>query len=282
MRYDILTWIWQESEGHPYMGTIDHTQGGAYSEAPLTHGQEFPKQETPGQDLFFSPLTFAGPRSNDTAISLQVLFADLDHMNFRLLNKIPPHVLWQTGPSTTQGLWKLDAPIKDYSAWADLNQRMTYFMDADRGGWAGSKMLRVPESINYKYDPPFKGEVLHYQPVGGYAAEALRDKLPIVAKYTDNVYSEHPDLLDADEWSALLRKLWPQLSLGSRSFLMQPSARDRSRFLVGVANKLRAEGHDATTVFHLVWGAEWNKFRTDRFRPDYVWELVNWTPPKRP
>lgn len=275
MRYEILHWVWDNAQGDPYMATIDRNHGDAFQEQRIKPGMEIPTQRTPGQDLFFTPLTFDGPRHNTNARGLGLLFADLDHIKLDIINQIPPHLLWQTGPTTTQGIWKLNARIGEHDAWADLNQRMTYYMQADKGGWHGSKFLRVPETINYKYSPGHVGTVLHYKPQAvGYDAEALRAKMPAVEQgaHSDEERPEEPTL---EEWKALVHDMWPDLSLGSRSALVQRGARDRSRFVVAIVNKLMAEGHSKEETFSLVWGASWNKWRTDRHRPDYLWDVIS-------
>ncbi len=273
MRYEILQWIWKDIEGSPYMGTIDRDKGGAFHETMIEPGMELLRQETPGQDLFFTPLGFYGRRTNRMASVGTTLFADLDHKNFDLLHQFWPHLLWQTGPETTQAIWKLSAAPSSYDAWADLNQRMTYFTRADKGGWHGSKFLRVPETINYKYDPPHEGRVLSWQPEAAPYGLEIAEALPAIrAREVEDL--PMPPRLEPAEWREYVRAQWPTLSLGSRAGLMETTPRDRSRFMLGVVNKLLAEGHSKDVVFQLVWGTAYNKFRVDRYRPDLLWKMV--------
>jgi len=273
MDTNILDWIWRNATGHPYFATIDRRAQPAFSEHQLKDGEAYPTQPA-YHDYFFSPLTFIGPRKNENARDLGFLYADLDHMDGNLLHKLWPHALWQTSPGKAQAVWKLNAPCATYDEWAGLNQRMTYFMLADKGGWAGSKLLRVPGTLNYKYDPAAQGHVLSFQPKAvPYETKWLLEALPLVKGGSVSA-TPFPDPPDSGEWTRLLAEHWDALSLGLRSDLTRAAVRDRSDWCIMVINRMLAQGWHRDDVFRLVWGAAWNKFRTDRYRPAYLWGLI--------
>jgi hypothetical protein len=220
---------------------------------------------------------FKGDRKNQNVGPLSVLFADLDNYKDSgvPLRKLWPHAFWKTSEVNAQGVWFLSAPEPDYDSWADLNQRLTYFLGADRGGWHGSKLLRVPESMNNKYDPPQKGKagfcMLEAAP---YEAEALRALLPSVERGSEYA-TPCPDTLTPEEWKPYLATVWHKLPLSVRSDLLT-SKTDRSKALVSLANKMLRAGLNETEVFHILWGTSFNKFRTPSERPHMLWKLINY------
>src|SRR5680860_1218868 len=107
--------------------------------------------QPPDRDVYWAPLGFSAPeRQNKTAAGFAVLFADIDDGRVVKIGGEMPSYLWRTSPGMYQAVWLLDSPIETYEEWADLNRRLTYWLEADRGGWMGSKVLRVPGSLNVK------------------------------------------------------------------------------------------------------------------------------------
>ena len=274
MDTQIVQAIWDRSGhlGDPYLGWIKRPSN-TFTEARFDGKWH---EQSPGQDYFFTPRRFLDARQNEYAVPSPVLYADLD--NFRdskdMLNKMWPHALWQTSEDNAQAVWFLSAAPSN-SAWDTLNQRMTYFMKADKGGWHASKLLRVPGTLNYKYDPPQLGRVWSFQhEAAPYEAEALLEVLPPVHKPED-IRSPHPDLIEQSEWKAHLAKFWQQLPIWTRKDLLSERMQDRSTALVRAAHKMREAGVSREDVFHALWWVKWNKFRTDRHAPQYLWDSIN-------
>jgi hypothetical protein len=284
MDTQIIEAIWSQNYLHgtqPYLALIDRERADLFTERQWKFYPDLEKHiiEGPGQDLFFSPLLFKGERKNSNVAPPGVLYADLDNVWERLdqLHKLWPHVMWLTSDNNAQAVWFLDAPMADLNAWHDLNQRMTYFMGADKGGWHASKLLRVPGSLNWKYDPPQQGKVWSFQPKAApYEAEALRDSLPPVKSGGFNRVEAVPTPIPQAEWKSHLAKIWPRLPLRTRADLLAPGMHDRSEALVRASNKMRFAGISPEDQFHALWWTEWNKFRTDRHRPDLLWGIVTY------
>ncbi len=153
---------------------------------------------------------------------------------------------------------------------------MTYFMGADKGGWHASKLLRVPGTHNYKYDPPQRGKVWAYTPkAGGYSAEALHDILPPLTN-GHHKSGEAPTPIPREQWKSHLASIWKRLPLRTRTDLLAEGMPDRSVALVRASNKMRHVGVSPEDQFQALWWVAWNKFRTDRHRPDLLWEIVTY------
>lgn len=283
MDTQIVRAIWERSSApdhSPYMGRLDRNNHDHYSETRVFSetGLDSKVYKTPGLDQFFTPLWFRGRRLNSNVAPPGVLFADLDNVKdlTDALHKMWPHVLWLTSDNNAQAVWFLDAPVADLDAWHDLNQRMTYFMGADKGGWHASKLLRVPGTHNYKYDPPQQGVVWSFQPKAEpYSAEALRASLPTLSNAT-RLSGEAPKPIAEHNWKPFLATIWDRLPLRTRTDLLADGMPDRSVALVRASNKMRMVGIPPEDQFQALWWVAWNKFRTDRNRPDLLWEIVTY------
>ena len=242
---------------------------------------EIDLNQAEGVDLFFTPLTFdwkdspPPKRSNDNAhMPSRVFFADLDH-GFRepSLHVIEPNYLWRTSPGNYQAIW-ICRTMVPYHLWTDLNQRITYFMGADLGGWHPSKVLRVPGSINYKRAGNKVSDLLVNEPIKRISVRQLIE-LPTTVR--DSVAAHYepsapPPAMTNPDWVNLFKTHWDIMPLGVRSRLMARAVQDRSLELFMLSKDLGKLGLSPSTVFHLLNGVRYNKFKN---RPELLWKLVN-------
>lgn len=276
-----LYYIWSrlDAGAHPYIAEINR-ETGAFREQPLSRMRQSTLTQAPHTDLFFTPLGFRGDRKNENVVRPTVLFADLDgwFSNRAMQEKIailPPAFLWATSDHNAQAVWRLTDAPHYYEEWADMNQRLTYWLGADKGGWHGSKLLRVPATQNWKYDPPQLGFVMQCRPHIQVSAEALLADLPPVRDKSIVPDTDHPGVMGNSEWRTYVRGMWDRLPLGVQSDLTTPRKRDRSMAMVLFVNACKRAGLTSEETFHLSWGLPWNKWRTDRYRPDYLWQIIN-------
>jgi hypothetical protein len=273
MNRKVLQAIWDHNKGagKPWFATIDRrTQRFRDWEADTW------PSVSPGQDLFFTPLRFEGRRINEQATGFNLLFADLDNYDaiHGRLHTIWPHALWKTSLDNAQGVWFL-AEALPAETWADVNQRLTYYLGADKGGWHASKLLRVPETPNWKYDPPQQGYVMSFLPrAEPYDGGSLLSMLPPVENNRGVAYMPPPPVLEDTQWRQVLAAHWANIPLSIRAQLLEPAKHDRSLELLRVANKLARLGFQSEAIFHILWGTPWNKWRTDVHAPEKLWEIV--------
>lgn len=263
-------------DGVGYIATLDRKQApNTFREYGYLMEDEDPLDEQPwGKDVFFSPLRFYGKRSNDTAQPpFGVLFADLDGapQDSPAFLEFKPSIMWETSPGNFQAVWRLRQSISSLTMWSNLNQRLTYALGADKGGWHASKLLRVPESVNWKrhaFGSP--AQTLY---VGGYDMASLNERLPQIQKQDNPLYSNHPKPLSEVDARALIIQNWDHLTLRTRSMLARPLSEipDRSLHIVRTAWMMLEDGVQPEHAFHMIWWAEWNKWRTDRYDPARLW-----------
>jgi hypothetical protein len=236
-------------------------------------------KQPPNHDLYFTPLRFSVPeRHNYTVHRPGVLFADLDLSEPQ---DPMPHVLWLTSPGRYQAIWFLSRTM-DYEEWAVLNKRMTLHQNADQGGWMGSKVLRVPETWNYKRTidgcTP-KGILVHATDSDPYSPKELDYWLPELRRLPSTLspaqVEDMPSVLDAASWWRVLSEQRWLLPPGAFAELTVPEdqwrttpLKDRSVKIWQMALTLRDAGISAGDAFHLIHGAVWNKYRD---RPHALW-----------
>lgn len=269
--------IWHYSGGtYGSFAEIDRYKGGYFSERFHVRREvdAIPRQIV-GVDQYFSALTFFEQRrSNDTTVGPGLLFADLDAVDPHDL-AIKPSAAWETSPGSYQAVWWLTASIGEYGEWADLNRRMTYHVGADRGGWMGSKLLRVPGSYNFKRATPGgvpKGNLL-WHTNNQFDARDLEKALdPLKNRQENSSSTEHPALLEPREREWLVRALWPQIGLRGRYMLSKALVPDRSLHIVQTINELNNGRLTPENVFQLIWVQPWCKWRPDK--PETLWAEV--------
>jgi AAA domain/RepB DNA-primase N-terminal domain len=206
------------------------------------------------EDLYFSVICFSERgRRLDDALGSRWLWADLDHVHPIACERVglTPTICWQSSPGRFQALWEL-TKVLDPQSLADMNRLLTYALDADKGGWDLTQVLRVPGTRNHKYVGAPKVRVLFDDgPI--YGPKTLLKKLhklvPVSAEH-DEVQEYQPQL----EWviparaRALLRTPADQIVKGERS--------DR---LWELECSLVEAGVPEKTIFELVWPCAWNK-----------------------
>lgn len=104
------------------------------------------------KDVYWSPGVYREPRrSRDVILDPNALWADLDVVDPKALPKpLKPSIAWETSPGRWQALWFLNDTVKPQTH-ENLNQRLTYAVGADKGGWDLTQVLRLPGTPNHKY-----------------------------------------------------------------------------------------------------------------------------------
>lgn len=90
-----------------------------------------------------------------------------------------PSLIVQSSIETKQHCyWRLIEPLTDADALEDLNRRVAYNLGADKGSWDATRVLRPPETLNYKYNPPLPVSV-HYSNDTRYDVELFNTLAPV-------------------------------------------------------------------------------------------------------
>lgn len=248
-------------------------------------------QYATARNVYFSPYIFdsrASKKRHVVAAGTRTIAADLDEANVLTL-PIKPTVLVQTSTGRHQGYWLLNEPAPSLVEHEKLSRRLTYAIPrCDHSGWPLAKKLRVPTTLNYKYNPPGYVRVVDFDRERSYRAidierlplpEALNGSSGSASKLIsfdpDAAPDSDVDVDSDDEWvrRALEVDEGPQELLASIRRNLPPrviaqyniQAHDRSAALWALMTSAFRAGLDRERVFHLARHSANNKFAENRY-----------------
>ena len=190
-----------------------------------------------GNNLYFCPQLFASAKRNKANVQITAcLWADLDTADPAKIIPVPSVVL-ETSPERYQAFWPLTSAVEPVDA-EDTSRRIAYaFKDegADISGWDLTQLLRIPLTLNMKYEKPLHiptvqilvldpdqftlNDFKAFDPVPGfeYAEAELPEEMPkesaeaILERHRNNlperVFILHEDVPETADWSTALWNL---------------------------------------------------------------------------
>lgn len=207
------------------------------------------------RDVYWAPAVFDAPSRSKTKVSsVHSLWADLDEINPESLPKhLKPTAAWESSPGRYQAIWSLETALAPKYQ-QELNQRLTYAIGADKGGWDLTQVLRTPGSPNFKYNPAPKVRMMW---LNGHvlSPSKLLDDLPELqaTKVKDSPLPDVRDVLRTLKTSARMKTL-----LKAR----HATVGQRSERLWELECLLAEAGLEAPSIAAVVRGTVWNKFST--------------------
>jgi hypothetical protein len=225
-------------------------------------------------NVYFCPQLLRGPaRNRDNVIRTPAVWADLDECSPSLL-KVEPTVVIQTGPTRFQAYWHLD-DVVDPAEVEDVAKRIAYYHKdhgADTSGWDLSQLLRVPYTVNYKYQPSHTIRIL--------ATHGHRYDLDDFKDYPQAQGSEHsripfPEVLPSETAEEVLHKFRLRINPNAVDlFTEAPGEGKWSQNLWALTMQCFESGMSKEQVFIVADAAACNKFRRDGRHPRYLWQDV--------
>ena len=178
----MLAYVWGNRPG--YVGLP--VRNGGWHENMVAYGGN--QAMLPTFDLtmtsehYWCPLVFATPhRVANQALPTNVLWADLDAADPRGV-RLRPSCAWETSGGDFphyQALWFLTNEVTADEA-AQLSRRIAYAEPGcDRSGWDVTQVLRLPGTLNHKYDPPQPIRLLWAKKTAYTVAEVERTYPPV-------------------------------------------------------------------------------------------------------
>lgn len=203
---DLCSLAWGEKQGYVCLAVRDpsvvkHSKGYwkdltfKWPEEKARVRAALKKAQHSHKDVYWAPAVFEGPtRAKEMVTKTDTLWADLDTADPRHFpNHLKPTAAWQTSPGRWQAIWQLDRDLAP-DMQTKLNQRLTYALGADKGGWDLTQVLRIPNTRNHKYPDHPKVEMLW---LNGHTLNPrqLNDDLPEVTTAQGNgqVVEKVPD-----------------------------------------------------------------------------------------
>lgn len=209
-------------------------------------------------DVYFSSHLFKTTKSTkDNVLPTRTIQADLDAAR---LNNLPfePAAIIRTSEGRHHGYWVVSSPITEV-----MSKAITYSIpDCDLSGWTLGHRMRLPDTYNYKYDPPQK-------------VRQLELSFNVITPEQIKLLPE-PDINVTDTDVEWVNDYAPTLSIGPFELLesiksalpikvytqYDKEATDRSSALWALCNAAFRAGLDRDHVFHLAYNSANNKFKT--------------------
>jgi AAA domain/RepB DNA-primase N-terminal domain len=216
-------------------------------------------------DLYWCPSLFEQKaRQMEFAMDEHALWADLDEVDPREIEDYPPTIAWETSPGRFQGLWLITGGDMQGASWqGGENQRLTYHLGADHGGWDTTQLLRIPEWVNHKFEYRQNGK----SPRGKLLWGPRR-------RYRPDDFTSLPEVAQAFDASTVLddeiervdrHKVWGEVRLklphtAREQFGAKEATGDRSATMWWLMRCLADAGLGAVEIVALMKPTVWNKF----------------------
>lgn len=221
-------------------------------------------------DVYFTSHLFAEPNSQKQhVLPTRTIQADLDGAK---KYPIEPTILVQTSPDRYQGYWDLKFEVEP-DVLERLSKRLTYSIeDSDHSGWSLGHRVRVPGTLNFKYNNgPHEVSVLktsdaQYVPE---EIELLPGITQAVLTIHDNSFTEQADSITLDKGPfELVQSVRDKLPQGVYYDYMNKVVgtdvpEGRSGRMWALMCALFEAGLDRTQVFWIAKHSANNKFATD-------------------
>lgn len=225
-------------------------------------------------DLYWCPSLFEYPnRREDVAMDEHSLWADLDEVDPHTIEaEYQPTIAWETSPGRYQALWVISSGDIQGASWpGNENQRLTYYLGADLGGWDTVQLLRLPGWINHKYDDRPRGKLLWHNH-RTYLSDDFND-LPVVhGTATPGLAGALEKEIDATDRVQVIARVRLKLNHKARELLAAKEATgDRSDNLWYLTRCLADAGCSVSEIVSVVRDTVWNKFAD---RGDEVKRLI--------
>lgn len=208
-------------------------------------------------DIYFCPLAFReGARQKKDVKAINILWSDIDEGKA----KLKPTILWQSSPGRLQGLWFMSGKALNCDDGQDLNKALTYYMDADKGGWDLTQVLRVPGTKNHKYEslPPVK--ILEEDPDLRYSPARVSKRIGF--KFNDPEKEVKITHTNNMTFEAVFSKHRRQMPNKVKQLLTQKNVTGgkRSDIIWYMENKLNDAGLTPEEIITLIKYSAWNKY----------------------
>ncbi len=202
----------------------------------------FKKYSDINYHLYFCPLPFSGnKRRRDLVIGSSLLWADLDEANPRTIIPIPS-IAWETSPGRYSCLWRLKK-FYNCKEIEEVNRNVTYVTGADKAGWDLTQVLRIPGTINLKYDTKPRSKFLWWN-----------DK-----KFS---IKDMPKFISTPDYKKTLKKVKGKIKPSTMKLLKTKVVTEgkRSDVIWRLNNELHEQGLNGDEVYVLIKNSNWNKF----------------------
>ena len=245
----IITRIWRDQPGKYFCISTKSRKGdwedNFFKRSQFKEVKTF-LEDHRDKDLYFCPHGFSKARRLKQYAEIpKLLWADLDEADPRDMD-VMPTVAWESSPGRFAAVWLIDNFMTE-----SLNRRLTYAIGADHGGWDLTQVLRIPGTLNYKYESTPRVRLL-WQDGPQHHSEEIEKKLPQERKTTKTKSVAYQ----------IYKKYEKNLSGFVRRELLKgkPTKGKRSEVLWKLTQELVEAGMTQDEAFEVLRDSPWNKF----------------------
>lgn len=202
------------------------------------------------------------------------LWADLDDANISDF-EFPPSCIIKSSSIRRQAFWRLNRTLRPEQAEV-LSRKVAYKVGADKSGWDMVQLLRVPFTMNYKYNPP---ELVEIESVNDDLYDpAFFDAIEIDdQQYVKEHSEEVPKLEDLPDAHDVIFKHFHALSATIFMHLyneIPADDEDWSKLLWRLLNICFECGMSAKEALSIALTAKCNKYERDKRPVADLWKEV--------
>lgn len=278
MQKRFLQRVWGDQPGWVFLACKGGQEGEFTQRAFLYPGQldlliNEAKQLNRWADVWFSAHLFTQDRRRkENSKDIVALWIDKDKGLVEELDP-RPSICWQTSKDKYQAVWLLKSPVDPERAEA-ANRYLTYKCNGDKGGWALTKILRLPNTVNFKYSPPQEGFILWDDgPV--YDIEELEPEHPeSIQEGTEKITRKIPKHLPS--YSSVLQQYGRNFSSPIWDLLnAKPKTGESWSENLWRLERLLVEARvPPKAIFVVARECPWNKYKRDERPEEDLWEEV--------
>ena len=223
-------------------------------------------------DIYFCPHLFnKKQRRKENVDKCPNLWSDLDTFSPASL-LVQPSVVLESSPDRFQCLWVLDKPV-DPTLAEDFSRRIAYRHaeeGADKSGWDLTQLLRIPYTLNHKYDPSPTITITE--------ANKKTYRLTDFKAYPQAEGYQHldipmPDVVSLDH-EVLLKQHSKEINPRFWTLFYEEPEEDWSKALWQLELLLFESGLGREEVFVIAQEAACNKYKRDRRPETFLWTEV--------
>jgi hypothetical protein len=220
-------------------------------------------------------------RIKENCLPSGLIWSDLDYVDIDSVSP-PPTCILESSPSRYQAFWRLEKIIPADVA-EEYSKRVAYAVGADKTGWPLTKLLRVPHTLNFKYENP--PEVKVPRAVDIKVPVEVFDEVPVVRdqEATEDWElltkgDDTPDVTTLEPASTIIYKYKNELHGESGFpylFAQEPSEQDDwSAKLWRLINICAEAGMEREEIFSVAIEAKCNKYKRDNRPISGLWREV--------
>jgi hypothetical protein len=214
-------------------------------------------------------------RKKENCQPTDLLWADLDSVNPDAINDYPPPIVLRSSPGRWQGIWRMSTKISPFQA-EDYSRRLAYHLGADKSGWDLGQLLRVPLTVNWKYNTPVQVELQRLSEITAEPAifEILNADVGLKGSSSEEDMPGIDEILESEQiiykYGSLLEKT-PFLSF----FTQDPEEdADWSSILWRLLHVCLRVGMSTEETFAVALDAKCNKYARDGRPLEHLWRDV--------